>query len=79
MNRPTRPIRVAEDLGQMIAWVADIEGVAIPDLVEPLLRRAIQERYERIRPAVEKIEAARAELAAELAAVLAPTLGGEAG
>jgi hypothetical protein len=73
-NRPTRMVRVAEDLAEKLGWIADInDDTTIADFVDPILRPAVNAAFDRIKPTVEKIQAAR-----ELHIVHAADLG-EAG
>lgn len=55
----TRQIRVFEDLADKIGWIIEIEGGSVANLVDPLLRNAIETRYEGISAAVEAIKRAR--------------------
>lgn len=67
----TRGVRVYEDLGEMLAWIAEFDGETIAEIVDPILRPTVEDRFEVIRHRVEQIKAAKA------GTVLVPDLGGE--
>lgn len=56
---PTRSVRLPTDLAEMLGWINDIEGDTAATVVEPLIREHVQARFDRIRPRVEAIKAAR--------------------
>jgi hypothetical protein len=57
----TRQVRVNGDIGEMIGWIYEIEGVSSAVLLDPLVRPQVTARYERIRATVEKIKRRREE------------------
>lgn len=69
-DRPTRQVRLADDLVEKLVWIADIEDRSISDFVDPLLRPAVEAAYAKIRATVLKIQAARDERRALQAADL---------
>lgn len=68
-------VRVADDIADMLSWLSDIEGTNIADILDPLVRPQVTARFERIRPTVEAIKAAKAKHRGT--AATAPDLGGE--
>lgn len=63
----TKPVRVSGDLGTMIAWIAEIEGISTQQLLDGLLRAPITARFARIRQIVTEVEKYRNETKSELA------------
>lgn len=54
----TRQIRVAEDLANMIAWIARIKGIHVAQLIDPMLRPDVLAQYGEIERDVGKIQEA---------------------
>lgn len=61
-SEETQQVRVFPDLGEMISLIVRIEGVKTANLLDPMIRPQVTARYNRLRPAVEKILAAEKEL-----------------
>lgn len=59
-EQQTRQIRVNEDIAEKLAWVAELSDDTIADIVDPILRAEVEDRYEAIRHRVEAIKAAKA-------------------
>lgn len=73
-SRPTRLIRVSEDLADKLSWIAEFGDDVVAEIVDPLIRPEVERRYEQIESRVEIIKTAKA----EATAIHAPELG-EAG
>lgn len=70
----TALVRLPADLVEMLGWLSRLNGdETIGEIVDPLLRPAIEQRYAQIAHRVETIKAAEAG-----EPVHAPDLGGEA-
>lgn len=61
-GKGSHQIRVAPDLGEMISWIIRLEGGTTVQLLDPMIRAQLTARYEKHKPAVEKIQAAEAEV-----------------
>lgn len=74
-GRQTRPIRVSEDLAEMLGWIAELSDDSVAEIVDPLIRPDVERRYAPIESRVGIIKAA---LAGDPETILAPDTG-EAG
>lgn len=72
--RPTRQIRVSEDLAEKLAWLSELGDDPVAEIVDPLLRPEVDRRYAEIENRVEIIKAAKA---GDPGDVLQPDTGGE--
>lgn len=59
-ERRTRQVRTYEDIADMLAWINEIEGENVADIIDPLIRDGVTARFDRIRPTVDAIKAAKA-------------------
>lgn len=60
-------VRVRADLEEMIRWITRIQGKSSSEILDPLIRKDVTERYTKILPLIQQIQAAEEE--ARLAAV----------
>lgn len=58
-EQQTRHIRIAEDLAEKLAWLAEFGEETVGEIVDPLLRPEVERRYELIESRVKKIKAAK--------------------
>lgn len=49
-------VRLSADLAYMVGWICEIEELTSIELLDPLLRKSVEARFERIRPTVQQIE-----------------------
>jgi hypothetical protein len=61
-ERGTKQVRLMEDLAEKCAYIVKVEGGTTAQLLDPMIRDEVEARYERHRPAIEKIKAAEEEL-----------------
>lgn len=63
-ERPSRHVRVFEDMAEMVKWIGRVEGIGAAQLLDPLIRAPITARYKRIEKDVKKIIKAEQDAAA---------------
>lgn len=61
-DESVRAIKLHSDLVEMISWIVKLKGGSAATLVGPLIRAQIEARYEQVKPQVEKIKRAQAEV-----------------
>jgi len=55
----TRPTRIAEDIGEKLAWVIELRGGSAADRLDPLVRKHIESWYADIADDVAAIKRAQ--------------------
>jgi len=71
-NQPTSPVRIPADLAEMLGWLAKLsEDETVAEIIDQLVRPAVEARFAQIKPNVDRIKAAKS----ELTAAHAPDLG----
>lgn len=56
----TKSLRVYEDLFEMAYWITEVTGEKSAELLDPMLRKPITEKYDQFRAAIDALKAARA-------------------
>jgi hypothetical protein len=56
----TKHIRAMNDVAEMIGWIHRFEGIAVAQIVDPMLRGPVTARYKRYEEQVEAIKLAEA-------------------
>lgn len=51
----TKHVRVFDDLAEKIGWIVKVEGGSSAQLLDPIIRDHIDERYQAIKPTVDAI------------------------
>jgi hypothetical protein len=74
---PTRPVRVYDDVGDMLGWVIRLKGATSAERLDPLICPQVEAWYAEVAPEVESIKAAESRHRKVDAVVLMPDLGGE--
>jgi hypothetical protein len=59
VKKTTRHTRLAEDICDMLGWLAEFSGDSVADIADPILRPEVERQYARIRDRVETIKAAK--------------------
>lgn len=67
----TSLVRLYEEQAEQLGWLYKLKGISAAEFIGTRIEAALDAEYEKIRPIVEQIKAAKAD------PVLVPDLGGE--
>jgi hypothetical protein len=59
-RKPTRQVRIAQDLAEMLGGLTDVRGPSAAEFLDPLVRSEITRLYKEIEPVVKRIRRAKA-------------------
>lgn len=73
-NPPSKHIRVAVDLAEMISWISEAEKISSATFLDPILRKSVEQRYARLYSAIRSIKQGQDAAALETGRELTPEL-----